>query len=412
MTELQAYLPTWASLWKAYTQEVLTWNGSTDSQDAHIPCEPITQENLSRAIARTLHQGARNGASLYILLGCDIHALREFEAQLSQADAHQAPILILETSPQRARTFLKNCAPLSAHVHLLVDTSPWALFTLTRGLGLDPQDCNLFHCFAPKARCSVLEKWRKLFLGAQREEYVQPPLPTPRLSVAAIMHPTEPHMEDFFAHIPEWVHEVVIMWDAQPNEELPPAYACAAPVTYFSRPLCGSSHASKPDFAAQRNAMLAQCSGEWVLYMDADERFSENTWNKLPHFMHSSYAGGVVFPRITFEKDANHARMGYGLWPDVQLRMFPRTEKVHFIGSVHERVEGLEGAPVVSTEHSILHYSHIFKTEEQLRDRLAIFTQAGTVHHTLSAAYPHLPMSFFEKLPMNSMQKKLLRLPA
>ncbi len=376
-------------LWRAYSEEVLAWQG----MDSALTQELYSAEELGRHMQRGLTNSLRAGHSFCILLGCHEAAVEIFLAQ-SQERGIDLPLLILESQPAVAKAFLQRLSPLPDNVHLLVDTSPWALFMLTGALGLRPERCTLFFASPPNRRQQSLEHWRKLFLGAVPKEltscHESGPFAQQTLSVGAIVHPNEPHLEEFFAHIPSWVHEVVVVWDA---ESMPQTaqYSCSAPVRHFCRPLQG-------DFSAQRNAMLSHCTGDWVLYLDADERFSAQSWAALPSLMQREQSGGVLFQRQTFEKDAQHIRMAFGLWPDVQLRLFPREAQVCFEGRIHEKVLGLQGQRVLAPRFPILHYSHIYKSAEQLQERLAVFSAAGGIEHRLSAAYPHLPQAFFSHL--------------
>ncbi len=391
-----------ATLWQAYTQEIVAWQGISPAKSCAPTVNLMPQEDVLRHVQRTLSNGKRQQADIYILLGCHAHVYDVFLAQVQMSDP-SAHICILESQPERARNFLSQYAPLPNQVHVLVDTSPWALCMLTKGLGLDASSCALFFTEPPKARCAVLEKWRKLFLGAQQEHVPASQAVLPKLTVGAIMHPDELYLEEFFAQIPSWVHEVVVVWDTATGAAHP-EHACAVPVRHYTRPLAA-------DFATQRNALLAQCHGDWLLYLDADERFSADTWHDLPSHMQESFSGGVLFPRHTFEGDEAHVRTGYGLWPDVQLRLFPLGGEVHFVGTVHERVQGLKGAPVLALAQPLLHYSHVHKNAAQLQARLDVFSAAGQVQHTLSDAYPRLPNSFFSQIQKSLGRDTVLRLP-
>jgi glycosyltransferase involved in cell wall biosynthesis len=88
----------------------------------------------------------------------------------------------------------------------------------------------------------------------------------PRISFASVLSPEEPELEGFFAAIPEVVSEAVALWDA-PDVPAAARAASVSPVSvrHLARPL-------GQDFAAQRNAMLAACRGDWVFFLDADER--------------------------------------------------------------------------------------------------------------------------------------------
>ncbi len=427
MNNKEYILPSCAAMWNAYTQEILAWNGGTFSQERATACttesEASTQEQLSRSVARTLTSGSRKQGNMYIFLGCDIAFFNEFHNQYQNlpinSEQVQDSVLILESQPERARSFLQAFSALPSYAHILVDTSPWALFMLTRAMGIEPDKSTIVFCQAPKQRCSVLEKWRKLFLASQLEHMPSAsPNPQPSLSVGAIMHPQEPCLKDFFMHIPSWVHELVIVWDCPEEEGTIPSdvfydsLVCPVPVKHFYRSL---QQPQGVDFAAQRNVMLSHCNGDWLLYVDADERLTPQAWDAVAQLMRPECSGGVLFPRLTFEGDAGHGRMAYGLWPDVQLRLFPRTEAVSFENAVHERVVGLEGSPVLSAAHALLHYSHIYKNAEQLRERLAVFSQAGTVKHMLSEAYPRLPRAFFDAVAQSFIESMgkgaVLRLP-
>ncbi len=395
--------PPLSSLWQAYSQEILLWKGVGSPQALTLPWPEEQKKSL---LQRSVTNALRAGHTNYIMLGYDVEMILMLQQELAPKNA-QASILILESQNCKLQNFAQEICTTSSissiPVHILVDSSPWALFMLTRVLGLEPAHTSLIFCSPPKARCSVLEKWRKLFLGSTMHALSSEEISSaPSLSIGAILHPDEPQLDDFFAHIPPWVHEVVIIWD---GEQCPQKnYVCSVPLRQYCRPL-------QQDFSAQRNAMLEHCRGDWVLYLDADERLSSQTWNALPHLLHGEHSGGVLFPRLTFEGDAEHIRMGHGLWPDVQLRLFPRTDKVHFIHSIHEKVEGLEGNVVLAPQHSILHYSHIQKSPEQLRQRLAVFNAAGSVQHTLSAAYPCLGKKFFDLWQTSLHEQRVFYLP-
>ncbi len=399
--------------WRKYTQELLQWQQGPanvtataqpaqevigpSKQQASATCSANTSPTSYRpltpaekdALARSIAMAKRKDATCYILLGARMayaqHVLQELTQ--TQSDAH---ILILESDPQKTLHFQKHIVEtwgnMPKNMHILVDSSPWALLSLTLALGLKPETCALLFCTPPQERCRCLNQWRKLFLGS-RTAPLSMAQDNASLSVHIIMHPDEPHKEDFFAHIPPWIKEVLVLWDASPDY-IPPTFTCATSVRHFCRPL-------QNDFSAQRNTLLTYNKSTWIFYLDADERLTPETWERLNHLMHPCHGGGVLFVRMTFEGDAQHIRMGHGLWPDVQLRLFPHTANVRFEGSIHEQVSGLTGQPVFAPPLAIWHYSHIHKSSEELQKRLETFNKAGSITHKLSAAYPALSKQFF-----------------
>ena len=337
---------------------------------------------------RAARAAVRGGWAACVTLGAEAAFLRRLRALLPP----DFPLLALETDMACAR----RCAEAAPEFPLLADVSPWALLCLT--LGLLPEPVML--CRAPAAERSAeaqaaLNAFRRLHTGAR----AVPPAPAGRLpsladiSIGCIMHPAEPHLAEFFQHIPAEVREVAVVWDGA-APDMPPA--ASVPVRHAVRPLAG-------DFAAQRNVMLSLLSGRWVLYLDADERLCPQDWARLPELlarMEARGLDGLLLPRRTYEGREGQVRMGFGLWPDVQLRLFRRTESVRFTGAVHERLEGLRGGIALTLDVSLRHFSHIWKDAAQLSARLKIFDAAAgsPLRHHLNGAYPALPEIFFAEV--------------
>ena len=280
-------------------------------------------------------------------------------------------------------------------VGLAADSSPWALFFLLDRAGVGQGEALVLPNpeLAPRAKAAhkpleiLLTRSRPLVLPAAFDSSDAFDAPAPRLSVAAILAPSEPDLAEFFAQIPDWIAELVLVWDAAspPGIHVPDRF----PVLQLARPLGA-------DFSAQRGAMLAACAGDWVLYLDADERLSPRAWAALPALCAASAASNVVawhFPRLSPYPDAEHALTGFGLWPDLQLRLFRNAPSLRFVNPVHERLTGISGAQALALDVEIEHLSRLRKADAVLRSKLAGFDQAGAgrVRHALSAEYPSVP---------------------
>jgi hypothetical protein len=377
-----------------YTREVLAWNlGQAELAD--LP--PEGAELARRAADRALRLHAASGRSWLLLLGLGDGG---FARMLCGNLPSDRALVILETDAERVRRVWPglegDCG--GQRPVLLADASIWALFLLVRAAGMDAANCTL--CRNPASASAELLKWQRLFLESGWER-IAPEAASMPLSVLCMLHPEEPDLEDFFGHMPPWLHEVCVLWDGVPPSA---AFKCPAPLRQSCRPL--GAH-----FGEQRNAMLALCRTEWFLYLDADERFSPRTWELLPHVLAAPDLGGVLFPRQTFEGDEEHVRMGYGLWPDVQLRLLRRNAALRFEGAVHERVEGLEGRLALAADMPLLHYSHVRKDSGSLQRRLEVFNRAaGEERHRLSGSYPRLPRPFFHQLD-EALAGRLIMLP-
>lgn len=271
---------------------------------------------------------------------------------------------------------------------LALDASPWAQFLLLDRAGVDPRDAlvlqNPEQPPAVKAGFRQLEllltRTRPLDLSAQPAYEAR----LPRISAAAILSPREPDLPEFFAQFPPWLHELVLVWDGERVPGIPVPRGGA--VRQLARPL-------DRDFSAQRNAMLAACSGDFVFCLDADERLAPEAWALLPRLCAAGGVDGWHFPRLTAYPGLDSVLTGFGLWPDVQLRLFRRTSGLAYVNPVHERLVGLAGGQALAPDLEILHLNRLRKGDDELRRKLAGFDAAGggAVRHALSAEYPSVP---------------------
>ncbi len=88
--------------------------------------------------------------------------------------------------------------------------------------------------------------------------------------------------------------------------------------------------------------------------------------------------------------------MGYGLWPDVQLRLHHPPARDGLTGRIHERLTGSPADVELLPDLPILHRQRLTKTADGLRAKLALFDAAGGRDlHRLLGRLPALPLSFF-----------------
>lgn len=372
-----------------YAAEVLAFDFK-DAPQAVIPPAP-PPDALHRMAERCAAAFTRSGKDHLVLLGLGSGALAEALA----LRLPMGTLFVCEHDLGLARALLAKgrlrwCQPDQAHPHglarLALDASPWALLFLLDRAGLGPGQALVL----PNPELPPAEKARLRLLELQLTRSKISPLPEtaplPKISAAAILSPSEPGLEEFFAQLPDWLFELALVWDADSIPDLPMPQGF--PVWQTARRLEG-------DFSAQRNHMLAACRGDFVLYLDADEGFSPEDWAALPRLCAVPGVGGWHFPRVTLYPDPDRVLTGFGLWPDLQLRLFRRTEELRFFNPVHERLTGLSGQQCLALDMEIMHLSRLRKDEEALRRKLQGFDQTGTgqVRHALSPEYPSVPRS-------------------
>lgn len=134
----------------------------------------------------------------------------------------------------------------------------------------------------------------------------------------------------------------------------------------------GARTASRPfdDFAAQKQACLDLCAGEWALSLDCDERLSPELAGALPGVLADpGAAAGYELP-FEVEFEGRVLRWG-GLGGERHLRLFRRAQGRFGGEHLHEgvRVEG----PVARLAHPVRHRPYADRREYM--DKLAVYIE-------------------------------------
>lgn len=118
-------------------------------------------------------------------------------------------------------------------------------------------------------------------------------------------------------------------------------------------------HPLDNDFANQRNFALEKAKGEWVLFLDADERISPSLLSEITSVLHQQasfvydHVNGFYIPRrdILWGKQLKYGEAG-----NTKLLRLARKSAGEWRGKVHEvwKVKGKVGV----LKNPILHYPH------------------------------------------------------
>lgn len=89
----------------------------------------------------------------------------------------------------------------------------------------------------------------------------------------------------------------------------------------------------KKDFADARNFALSKSSGDWILYLDADERLNKNSIQEIKKLSSSKSKAGYYCRILNVDEISKRPSvMSY-------VRFFANSPKICFEGKVHEQIE-------------------------------------------------------------------------
>jgi len=154
-----------------------------------------------------------------------------------------------------------------------------------------------------------------------------------RLSVAVITLNEEERLRPCLESV-VWAHELVVVDAGSSDKTVAVAREFTDRVLF--RPWDG--------YGAQKNFAVAQCGGDWILALDADERVPETLRAEIGRTLAADPAvRGFYLPRRNVFQ-GRWVRHG-GLYPDWQLRLFRRGAGRFVERAVHEsvRVDGPTG---------------------------------------------------------------------
>ena len=114
------------------------------------------------------------------------------------------------------------------------------------------------------------------------------------------------------------------------------------------------------DFAAARNESIKHATGEWILWMDADERLQESTVQNLRECLTSTV-------RPLCYKVTIRSLQGDGFYHDSDsYRLFSNHSGIHFEGRIHEQITlsaRKAGAKEQNADFQLIHYGYNLEDE-------------------------------------------------
>lgn len=365
-----------------YSRQVLSFKLSGQKNYEQI----ITSEENEKAAQRHLRFAEKRNAETIIIFGAGDGVLSQI---ITRDKSDQITLVTCDLYPEHIRKLNQNIfvsISESPNTHIIADSSIWAVLLLLLQNGITSSNSHLV--LNPALKNDIKkehQKLQKIFSGVKTTPLPDTPS-IPKISAAAILSPDEPDLDSFISTFPDWLEEIVLLWD------------CATAIDHPQLnhdggvKIINAHHPLEADFSAQRNRMLQYCTGEWIFYLDADERLDEAGWKILRQASAIKECNGWYLPRMTFYPDKKHCRMGYGLWPDLQLRLFRNTKQLVFVNKVHEQLNGFSGPSGILTAAPISHLTHLLKSRKNIESKLESFNKStdGVFSHKLGYEYPYL----------------------
>ncbi len=146
-------------------------------------------------------------------------------------------------------------------------------------------------------------------------------------TVAILTKNEEKHIQDAIASAKPCAEQILVVDSGSTDHTVPLAREAGADVVYRDW---------DNDFAAQRNFALQQAAGDWILYLDADERMTPELVREVNKIKAGALDHQYSFKRIN--RAFGHQFHFGAFGPDRVKRLFPR-DTVEWVGKVHERPE-------------------------------------------------------------------------
>ena len=201
----------------------------------------------------------------------------------------------------------------------------------------------------------------------------------PLLSVAIITQDEERNLPRTLASV-SFANEIIVVDSGSTDRTVEIAESFGARV--FSRPW--------PGFAAQKNFAIAQCTGDWILSLDADEELSPELCRQLSVLLPTNPPVDAYFLKrrnLFLNRWMEHG----GYYPDPKLRLFRRSVAnfdPHFEERpVHETI-------VFDGESSTLDFDLIHHAYPTLEDYLEHMDRYSTLGAELLVAQGRTSRSF------------------
>ncbi|RMF92375.1 MAG: glycosyltransferase [Candidatus Schekmanbacteria bacterium] len=125
------------------------------------------------------------------------------------------------------------------------------------------------------------------------------------------------------------------------------------------------------DFGKQRQISLENCTGDWIIRIDADEVFSEEFENNIKNYLENTTANAVTIRQCNLVGNTHYYSKTYDNF-EACPRIFKKLPNVRWVNKIHEVVAGIEGE-VAKWDVYVVHYG--FLNKERYRKKARFYSK-------------------------------------
>jgi tetratricopeptide (TPR) repeat protein len=180
-----------------------------------------------------------------------------------------------------------------------------------------------------------------------------------KISAILIVKNEEKHLERCLQSIQGGVDEIIVVDTGSTDKTVEIAESFGAKIGHFE--WCN-------DFSAARNYSLGLATGDWALWIDADEAVSQESWNPIYESVIRPHFGGY-FTRIVNFTDENETTE----YTHAPIRLFRIDPRIRFTGSIHEQISpaiDALGWPTAHLDKVTIHHYGYKPSEIEAKDKL------------------------------------------
>jgi glycosyltransferase involved in cell wall biosynthesis len=163
---------------------------------------------------------------------------------------------------------------------------------------------------------------------------------TPKISLCMIVKDEEEMLTRCLASAKDFVDEIVVVDTGSRDRSVEIAEGFGARVRH---------HPWEDDFSKHRNQSIGYASGDWFMYLDADEEIVESTGRWIRKAVLDQDVDSVTFEFVSLYGGGKKSL-------HTQQRLFRLDRGIHFKGRIHNRVVGVRSTRLYPVR--VLHYGY------------------------------------------------------